>query len=131
MAAIVRGFVTVMPSEEVQAVHFSPDQMVPAQLARASVESPERALMVAVLRDALECAEHVQSQDATRRRHAMAACAWISSEAVHWLYAFESICDVLEMDPWTVRAIVQRQLNARAREVTRRPARVVPISRPS
>jgi len=71
----------------------------------------ERALMLAVLTDAIQCLEgrgrDGQLLKAEARR-------WVASRDQRWPFSFESICGVLDIDPQTIR----RRLGIPARDTT-------------
>ncbi len=72
--------------------------------ASTSVPScPERALLEAVLREAILCATGQGEPARDRARLADEARHWMMSRARNWLFAFENICDVLNINPDCVR----------------------------
>jgi hypothetical protein len=78
--------------------------------------APERRLMIAVLQDAIECIEkHRLARGGPRQRLFNEVAQWLLSEQTDWLYSFERICEVLDLDANAVR----RQL----RIVPERPVR--------
>lgn len=88
---------------------FEPELILPAQMtggARVDGDtSGARALMVAILEDALLCVERGRRRRHPRtRRLAAEAETWVRSDCREWLFAFASICDVLGIDPDAVRA---------------------------
>jgi hypothetical protein len=95
-------------SNEVERTLFEPEVILPAQLswgARCDGNtSGARALMLAVLEDAVLCIERGR-----RRRHpqtrrlAAEAETWMRSDCREWLFSFASICDVLGIDADALR----------------------------
>jgi hypothetical protein len=87
---------------------FQPEVVLPAQMSwGASCDgntSGARALMLAILEDAMLCIER-----GSRRRHwrarrlATDAESWVRSDSREWLFSFVSICDVLGIDADAVR----------------------------
>src|SRR4029078_10946778 len=70
---------------------------------------PEAALMRAVLEDALLCLQgHFLAPGRRGQRLAQEAEAWFLSEDVHWPFAFISICEVLGLEPVSVRGALLR-----------------------
>jgi hypothetical protein len=66
--------------------------------------SGPRALMLAILEDALLCIERGRRRRHPRtRRLAAEAETWIRSECREWLFSFASICDVLGFDADALR----------------------------
>ena len=110
---------------------FDPEALLPEQYfteySRHSATSSERCLMLAVLCEAVECYQkYAFARDPRGRAIFADAAAWIESNEREWLFSFESICDVLGLDPTTVR----RGLSKRRRQKTpiaRRPPRIVPL----
>jgi hypothetical protein len=71
---------------------------------------PERTLLEAVLREAILCASGQGEPARERARLAAEARRWMMSRSRNWLFAFESICDVLNINADCLR----RQLFAPA-----------------
>ena len=86
---------------------FEPDAVIPQQFfthAQRSVwRAPERRLAMAILRDAIECYQNARSStDFTE------AEGWILSRERGYLFSFESICELLDIDPgWLRRGLKQ------------------------
>ena len=71
---------------------------------RGASSSSEKRLMLAVLRNALECYQkHLLSTDRTGRELFAEAAAWIESTSGSGLFSFESISEALEHEPHYVR----------------------------
>jgi len=87
---------------------FEPDVILPDQFftscRRTAGIEPERLLMLAVLEEAVDsyrtCAF---ARDARSRQTFAEAHEWFESSDRSWLFAFESICDVLEIDANYIR----------------------------
>ena len=62
------------------------------------VGAPERALMRAMLQDAVLCLLGEAAPEKERVRLATDARYWIMSRSREWVFSFESICDALEID---------------------------------
>ncbi len=81
---------------------FEPEVILPTQLSRADTDndpSGARALMMAILEDAILCIERGRRRrHATTRRLAAEAETWVRSDSRDWLFSFASICDVLGFD---------------------------------
>ena len=63
------------------------------------VGGPERALMRAMLQDAILCLLGEAAPAKERPRLASEARFWIASHSREWVYSFESVCDALGYDP--------------------------------
>lgn len=87
---------------------FEPELILPAQMtggARIDGDtSGARALMLAILEDAMLCIERGRRRRHARTRQLAAeAETWMRSDCREWLFSFASICDVLGMDPDALR----------------------------
>lgn len=88
---------------------FEPEVVLPAQMtggARIDGDtSGARALMLAILEDAMLCIERGRGRRHPRTRQLAAeAETWVRSDCREWLFSFASICDVLGFDPDALRA---------------------------
>lgn len=96
--------------------------------ALAGPAAGERALMRAVLEDAVRClAGEIGPRD-ERPQLAVDARQWFLDEDIHWPFSFENVCDALGIDAGRVRAEVMRDVPAippttSAVSVTPRPRR--------
>ena len=111
---------------------FEPDALMPEQyfagLGKESGATNERGLMLAILRDAVECyqkyalARDPQGEDLHRD-----AAEWIFSNDREWPFSFENICDVLGVSSEYVR-VGLAPLQKRTPRRTRRSPRIVDLS---
>jgi len=108
---------------------FEPEVVLPAQLswgARCDGNtSGARALMLAILEDAMLCIERGRRRRHPRtRRLAADAEAWMRSDSREWLFSFASICDVLGFDADALRArlLIQVERPASGVRAARREA---------
>lgn len=105
---------------------FEPDALMPEQffagLGKDSGASNERGLMLAILRDAVECyqkyalARDPQGEDLHRD-----ASEWIFSTDREWPFSFENICDVLNVSSQYVRAGLEPLQRRTPRKVRKSP----------
>ena len=66
---------------------------------------PEEMLMFAVLEDAITCFQRFSSATTTRgRMRFREAEEWLMQDKSDWLFSFETICEVLEVNPNYIRA---------------------------
>jgi len=102
-----------------------PVSVLPAQLAGARRAVGERALMLAVLEDAIRCLqEHRRGARAEPRRLAREAEAWIRSNAER-PFSFVDVCDALDIPARELRAaLLAWRLRPRAVEVAGRSYRL-------
>jgi hypothetical protein len=76
---------------------------------RGAPASSEKRLMLAVLRNALECYQkHLHATDRTGREIFAEAAAWLESTSGKGLFSFESISEALELEPQYVRRQLAR-----------------------
>ena len=84
------------------AAPFEADALLPMQFFppfRQGTLERERLLMLAVLQDAVECYQrYAHARTERGRQEFEEAQAWLNSHDRSWLFSFESICDILEID---------------------------------
>jgi hypothetical protein len=96
------------------------EAMTPSDVARGIATEPRapahdsgpRALMCAVLQDAILCLQGSGPGVAARERERLArdAVHWMGSRDRTWIFSFESICHVLGFDPDALRRRVRQLL---------------------
>lgn len=96
-------------SNESEMTLFEPEFVLPAQMDwGAHVDgntSGARALMLAILADAMLCIERGHRRRYRRtRRLAVEAESWVRADCPEWVFSFASICDVLGIDAEALRA---------------------------
>jgi hypothetical protein len=82
---------------------FQPDTLLPSQffdrMRRRSEHDGERRLMIAVLEDAVDVyRKQAGATDPRGRELFHAAEVWIEDPDRTWLFSFQNICDVLDID---------------------------------
>ena len=101
---IAAGAVRLRRESELE---FTPETILPSQLPQAGDELATRAgvkgLMLAILEDAVYCLADVDSACAKRRHEGRKAEAWIRESGDEWLFSFDSICRVLDLEPEDLR----------------------------
>lgn len=100
---------------------FEPDTLLASQyfdrLRRRAGHGGERALMVAILEDAVTVyLKQAAATDPHNRRLFEEAEAWVEAHEPTWIFSFDSICDLLGIDPDYVRGGL-RAAKARARRI--------------
>jgi hypothetical protein len=76
---------------------------------------PEKGLMLAVLEEAVATFQHQLGAESRRgRRLFREADEWFRSADTSWAFAFESVCDVLGLDPDYVRRGLARLRRTRS-----------------
>ena len=87
----------------------APDAILPAQMSRgvrwnADTSGP-RALMLAVLEDAVRCIENGRWQRRfSTRRLAAEAEAWVRCDRADWPFSFLNVCEALGIDVDAMRS---------------------------
>ncbi len=70
----------------------------------------EKRLMIAILKDAVECLEKYRgSRDGAGRGHYENALEWVQDKGTGWLFSFTNICDLLGFDPDYLRSVLLRR----------------------
>lgn len=92
---------------------FEPDVLLPNQFSsyfRKEVGfDRERRLMLAVLEDAIDCFQkYAHTDDARGKQLFDESWDWIMSDDTRWLFSFENICQIVDMNPDYIREGLQR-----------------------
>jgi hypothetical protein len=109
--------------EERLAGLFQPDTLLPSQyfdrMRRRSEHDGERRLMIAILEDAVDVyRKQVGARDPRAQQLFREAEEWIDDPDRTWLFSFQNICDVLDLDAdylrrglhaWRERVLEERQ----------------------
>jgi len=94
---------------------LEPDIFLPAQFYGSGGLSRklegEKRLMIAVLKDAVECLEKYRgSRSSAGRSQYESAIEWVKDNDREWLFSFTNICDLLGFDPDYMReALLKRE----------------------
>lgn len=73
---------------------------------------PEKALLLAILEDAIHCyRKYRAARDRAGRERFREAEEWIMEKGDDWLFSFRNVCELLGLDPQYIRRGV-RELNA-------------------
>ena len=99
---------TDTPVDERNQGIFEPDTLLPSQHAdrtgRRCLREGEHRLMVAILEDAVDVYRKQAVAKDIRKRHLFEdAEAWIEDRDASWIFSFENICVVLDLDPGYIR----------------------------
>ena len=95
-------------SEEGAAVIIQPDTVLPSQffagMQQKGFIEGEKRLVAAVLADAVECyMKQIDTTDPRGRQLFEEAETWIFTEDMGWFFSFDSICEILGLDPTYLR----------------------------
>jgi hypothetical protein len=89
---------------------LEPDVLLPDQFGWGVSPQGERRLMLAVLADAVDCYRTGRrARDPARRLLFAETRAWVESTDRRAVFAFESICDTLDIDPDYVRRRLRQE----------------------
>ena len=95
---------------------LEPDVFLPSQFYGSAGLSRqlegEKRLMVAVLKDAVECLEKYRdSKSSLGQCQYVSAIEWIEDTDTDWLFSFTNICDLLGFDPQYLREVLLKREN--------------------
>jgi len=72
----------------------------------------EKRLMIAVLKDAVECLEKYRdSRSSSGQSNYENAIEWVMDNSTDWLFSFTNICDLLGFDPQYLRDVLLKREN--------------------
>ena len=70
----------------------------------------EKRLMIAVLKDAVECLEkYRESRSGAGQCQYLSAIEWVEDTDTDWLFSFTNICDLLGFDPEYMREVLLKR----------------------
>jgi hypothetical protein len=70
----------------------------------------EKRLMIAILKDAVECLEkHRSARSSPGRSQYQNALEWVEDKSTEWLFTFNNICDLLGFDPDYLREVLLKR----------------------
>jgi hypothetical protein len=95
---------------------LEPDIFLPSQFYGSAGLSRqlegEKRLMIAVLKDAVECLDKYRgSRNSAGRCQYENAIEWVQDTATDWLFSFTNICDLLGFDPDYLREVLLKREN--------------------
>lgn len=95
---------------------LEPDVFLPSQFYGSAALSRklegEKRLMIAVLKDAVECLDKYRGSrsDAGQCQYE-SAIEWVEDTDTEWLFSFTNICDLLGFDPEYLREVLLKREN--------------------
>ena len=110
---------------------FEPDTLLPIQyfeaMRRKHLLEGEKRLILSVLEDAVECfMKCIDASSSKGQRLFRDADEWIALEDKHWVFSFDNVCEMLDINPEYLRRGLkdwkQRKLLALEREAEARLA---------
>ena len=97
-----------------------------ATFRRSEYLEPEKALLLAILEDAVHCYRKYRgARDHAGRQRFAETEQWIMEEGGDWLFSFDNVCELLGLDPQFIRRGV-RELSASPAEPARTRRRAGP-----
>jgi hypothetical protein len=116
---------------------FEPDTLLPIQyfeaMRRKHLLEGEKRLILSVLEDAVECfMKCIDASSSKGQRLYRDADEWIALEDKHWVFSFDNVCDMLDINPEYMRRGLkdwkQRKIEALERAAeARRQAELNPV----
>ena len=108
---------------------FEPDTLLPIQyfeaMRRKHLLEGEKRLILSVLEDAVECfMKCIDASSSKGQRLFRDADEWIALEDKHWVFSFDNVCEMLDINPeylrrglkdWKQRKLVALEREAEAR----------------
>lgn len=106
---------------------FEPDTLLPIQyfeaMRRKHLLEGEKRLILSVLEDAIECfMKYIDSTTHKGQRLFREADEWISLEDRHWIFSFDNVCDMLDINPEYMRRGIQQWKERKLEAIQRRIA---------
>jgi hypothetical protein len=90
----------------------------------------EKRLMIAVLKDAVECLDKYRgARSSSGRSHYLNALEWVEDKRTDWLFSFTNICDLLGFDPDYMREVLLKRENKYVKPAPRRLVSYATVSR--
>ena len=104
---------------------LEPDIFLPSQFYGAGGLSRklegEKRLMIAILKDAVECLEKYRdTRTGIGRIQYQNAIEWVEDTGTEWLFSFNNICDLLGFDPHYMREVLLKRENRYSKPVRTR-----------
>ncbi len=106
---------------------FEPDTLLPIQyfeaMRRKHLLEGEKRLILSVLEDAVECfMKCIDSTTNKGQRLFRDADDWINLEDKHWVFSFDNVCDMLDIEPEYLRRGLQLWKERRLQAIAQRAA---------
>ena len=114
---------------------FEPDVLLPGQFfsffRKEAGFDRERRLMLAVLEDAIDCYQKYANTSDLRGRQLFAESQdWIMSPDKRWLFSFENICQIVDMNPDYIRQGLKRWVVEQAKVAAASDGQLIPAPGP-
>jgi hypothetical protein len=87
---------------------------------RSTQLEPEKALLSAILEDAVHCLEKYRTaQDRAGKERFRDAESWIMKPGNDWIFSFDNVCELLGLDPQYLRKALEKPAKRMAKLETR------------
>ena len=112
---------------------LEPDIFLPSQFygngALSRQLEGEKRLMIAILKDAVECLEKYRgSRSGAGKISYQSAIDWVEDTDTEWLYSFTNICDLLGFDPNYLREQLLKRESRYVKPLRRRTLSLASMS---
>jgi len=109
---------------------FEPDTLLPIQyfeaMRRKHLLEGEKRLILSVLEDAIECfMKCIDASTSKGQRLFRDADEWIAHEDKRWVFSFDNVCDMLDINPEYMRTGLRKWKDKRLDAIARRRAAMV------
>jgi hypothetical protein len=109
---------------------FEPDTLLPIQyfeaMRKKHLLEGEKRLILSVLEDAIECfMKCIDASTSKGQRLFRDADEWIAHEDKRWVFSFDNVCDMLDINPEYMRGGLRRWKDKRLDAIARRRAQMV------
>jgi hypothetical protein len=109
---------------------FEPDTLLPIQyfeaMRKKHLLEGEKRLILSVLEDAIECfMKCIDASTSKGQRLFRDADEWIAHEDKRWVFSFDNVCDMLDINPEYMRGGLRRWKDKRLDAIARRRAQTV------
>ena len=106
---------------------FEPDTLLPIQyfeaMRKKHLLEGEKRLILSVLEDAIECfMKCIDAPTSKGQRLFREADEWIAHEDKRWVFSFDNVCDMLDINPEYMRMGLRKWKEKRLDEIARRRA---------
>src|SRR6266704_3817133 len=106
---------------------FEPDTLLPIQyfeaMRKKHLLEGEKRLILSVLEDAIECfMKCIDASTSKSQRLFREADEWISHEDKKWVFSFDNVCDMLDINPDYMRVGLARWKEKKIEMIARRRA---------
>src|SRR5260221_10405214 len=109
---------------------FEPDTLLPIQyfeaMRKKHLLEGEKRLILSVLEDAIECfMKCIDATTSKSQRLFREADEWIAHEDKRWVFSFDNVCDILDINPEYMRMGLRKWKEKRLDAIARRRAALI------